>query len=113
MPELLLQIDHRVVALVLELAAKRTELLPRRTRERAVAPAPQRDRDDPAHTPVEPHQRNKRLFDHPVDRDSWTMRMQVVHDRQRVHDITQRRRTNDQSAGHGAMLQMACEPVCT
>ena len=111
--ELLLQVDYCVVSLVRELSPERGPLPPRRTRERVVSPAPQSDGNNPAHTPVEPHQRSKRLFGHPVDADPRTMLMQIVDDRHRVHDVAQRRRTNDQGAGHGAMPQMACEPVCT
>ena len=97
---LLLKIDDRIVAFANELMPECAELAPGRARKRAMTPAPQCDGYDATHAPVQPHQRGKRLFDDPVDCEPRPVLVKVMHDRQRMDDIAQRRRTDDQRAGH-------------
>ncbi len=88
--DLLLQIDDRVVTIVDKFASKHFHLAPGRVREHASAPAAQGDGDDAADAAVQAHQRGKRLLGDPVDNQVPAMPVQIMHDRQGVHDVAQR-----------------------
>src|SRR5207244_820084 len=98
--DLLLQIEHGIVALAAEISAESADFTPRRSRENSSTPAPKSYWDDLAHAVVERHERCKGFFADPVDGKARTVAMQIVHDRQRMNDIAERRRTDNQSTVH-------------
>ena len=98
--DLLLQVDHGVVPLVLELAMKASQLEPGRACEDAATPTPQRDGYHTAHAPMHADQIGEWLFDDPVDFRVGAMPVHIVHDRQCMHDVAERRRTNDKDSTH-------------
>src|SRR5262249_61426245 len=59
--DLLLKIEHGVVALSRDLAAEAREFAPRRTREKIVAPAPQSDRNRAAHAAIQANEIRERF----------------------------------------------------
>src|SRR5204862_7806180 len=94
--ERLLQVDHDIVRRELELAAEDAELAPGAAHKHGPAPAAQREWNDAAYAAIERDQRSELLLGNPVDLDTGTMTLEVVHDRQRMHDIHQRPRAYDQ-----------------
>src|SRR5207247_296648 len=93
--ELLLQVDHDIVTRELELAAEGAKLAPGAAHKHAPAPATQSEWNNAAYAAIERDQRSKLLLGNPVDLDTGTMPLEVMHDRQRMHDIPQRRRAYD------------------
>ena len=70
---------------------------PRRCVERAMSPPPHRDRDDPPDAGMEFEQPDESAFRHPVDRELRPVRSNVGDDRQRVHDVAERRGADDEN----------------
>ncbi len=89
--DLLLQVDDRIVAFVHEFVPERLHLAPGCARQQPMPPAPQGDGDDTAHAMIQAHQRRERLFGNPVDAQIRAMAAHIVHHRQGMHDIAQRR----------------------
>src|SRR5207244_6201202 len=98
--DLLLQIDHRIIVLTPEIPVERADFTPCRSCQHLATPAAQSDRDDVAHAMIERHDRCKGFFGYPVDGKPGPVAVQVVHDGQRMNDIAQRRRTDDQCTVH-------------
>ena len=65
-------------------------------------PAPERNGNRAAHAAVQTHEVNESLLDHPVDCELRTLRAKIVHDRQGVHVVAERRRSHDENAGPAA-----------
>ena len=99
--DLLLQVEDRVVALLAQRGAEGTELPPGRTGKRRAAPAAQRQRDGAPDLSAHRRQRRERLLGEPVDGEAGTRRGDVVRDRERPDDVTERRGAHDEDAAHG------------
>ena len=102
--DLLLQIEHQIVTIADQYAAESRGFTPGRAVEDLVPPATQRDRDDAIDTAMHGEQRRKSFLGDPVDRDAGTMSPDVVHDRQSMHDVAERRWSDDQHAAHRMRL---------
>ena len=100
--DLLLQVEDRVVALARAArGGKRRTRASVARRSGALAPAPKRHRHDAADARVERDQRDEGLLGDPVDRRRRARARRRRDQRQRVHDIAERRRADDEHAHRG------------
>ena len=109
---LLLQVDDRRRSARARSArrnAVNSRQVPRR--ERQAAPAPEGDRDHVADARIEPHQRHEAFLGDPVDRKPGAMRRDVAHQRERMHDVAERRGPHDQHRAHRAPSRRAACPA--
>jgi hypothetical protein len=91
-----LEVDDRVVALAADGVAKEPPLLAHGTRPPARAPAPQRALDAAVDALHAPHEGREPRLDDPVDERVGMGGADVVHDRHRVHHVTQGGQLDDQ-----------------
>ncbi len=105
--ELLLQVEHGVVALPAKFAPEARELPPGIAFGHVVPPAPQRDGNDVADARMQAHQWCECLLGNPVDGQVGCVPGDVGDDGQRMHDIAERRRPYDEDAAHGLVGRRA------
>ena len=98
--DLLLQVEDCSVPVRFDLAPKHSDFAPRRSRQRRAAPTPQRDGNNAAYVRAHLEQRHKAMLGDPVDRKVRLMAPNVGRDRERVDDIAERRRSDDEDGAH-------------
>ena len=98
--ELFLQVEDCGVSVRLDLAAKHSDFPPRRSRQRRLAPAAQREGNDPTYVRAHLEQWHKTTLGDPVDRKLRLVAPNVGRDRKCVNDIAERRRSNDEDGAH-------------
>ena len=96
-----LQVQHHVVAVLLQAGAEGLLLALHVRRPPALAPAPLRTVDHLADALDPAHQRREAWLDHPVDAHTGQCGAQVRHHRHRVDHVAQGRQLDDQDAPHG------------
>jgi hypothetical protein len=97
---LFLHVQHDRVVIVAQCPPEGTEFAPGLRCERRIAPAPKRHRHHGADARVEPYQRDEGFLGDPVDRHRGIVRGDVADQGERVDDIAERRRADDEQAAH-------------
>nr|GEU28095.1 hypothetical protein [Tanacetum cinerariifolium] len=103
-----LGVEHIVVLLGAQGAEELPDLGPGFRLAQALAPAPQRERDDGAHARVQAHQADKALLHHPVDMGVGEVAGDVGHHRQVVQHVAQRGDAHQQDIERPGAARWGC-----